>query len=203
MKDDPFLTASPLPAGFQWGAVRAGIKSSGNLDLAIAVVRGANAAVGATDAAVGAAMFTTNRVVAAPVTVGRRHLASTGGRVAAVLVNAGNANCATGAPGIEGCMATCVAAAESFGCIFDEVFPSSTGIIGVPFPADKVIAAMPELKASVGNTEQHAEDFVRAIMTTDSRTKTAHAVVAVVGRSAQDVGNAPRCASGAPPRARG
>jgi glutamate N-acetyltransferase/amino-acid N-acetyltransferase len=182
MKDDPFLTASPLPAGFQWGAVRAGIKASGNLDLAIAVVHGASAAIGA-------AMFTTNRVVAAPVTVGRRHLESTGGRVAAVLVNAGNANCATGATGIEGCMATCVAAAESFGCIFDEVFPSSTGIIGVPFPADKVIAAMPELKSSVGNTEQHAEDFVRAIMTTDTRMKTARAVVPIAA-STQDAGKA-------------
>ena len=174
MNDNAELTA--LPAGFQWGAVRAGIKSSGNLDLAIAVAREAGEAVGA---AVGAAMFTTNRVVAAPVTVGRRHLAATGGRVAAVLVNSGNANCANGAPGIEGCVATCVAAAESFGCIFDEVFPSSTGIIGVPFPADKVVAAMPELRASIGSSERHAESFVRAMMTTDTRVKMARAVVPV------------------------
>jgi glutamate N-acetyltransferase/amino-acid N-acetyltransferase len=162
--------------------VRAGIKASGNLDLAIAVVRGASAAVGA-------AVFTTNRVVAAPVTVGRRHLASTGGRVAAVLVNSGNANCANGEPGIEGCVATCVAAAESFGCIFDEVFPSSTGIIGVPFPADKVVAAMSELKSSMGSTEQHAEAFVRAMMTTDTRVKMARAVVPVASVDpAQDTG---------------
>ena len=53
-------------------------------------------------------------------------------------------------PGIEGCVATCVAAAETFGCIFDEVVPSSTGIIGVPFPVEKVVAAMPALKAAVG-----------------------------------------------------
>jgi glutamate N-acetyltransferase/amino-acid N-acetyltransferase len=182
MNDNAELTASVLPAGFLWGAVRAGIKSSGNLDLAIAVVRGI-------DAAVGAAMFTANRVVAAPVTVGRRHLAATGGRVTAVLVNAGNANCANGAAGIEGCVATCVAAAESFGCIFDEVFPSSTGIIGVPFPAEKVVAAMPELKASVGSSEWHAEAFVRAIMTTDMRMKTARAVVPVANPT-QDAGKA-------------
>ena len=191
MNDNAELTASGLPAGFQWGAVRAGIKSSGKLDLAIAVVQGASAAVGATGAAVGAAMFTTNRVVAAPVTVGRRHLTSTGGRVAAVLVNAGNANCANGAAGIEGCVATCVAAAESVGCIFDEVFPSSTGIIGVPFPAEKVVAAMPRLHASIGNTEQHAEAFVHAIMTTDSRMKTARAVVPVAALDpAQEAGKA-------------
>jgi glutamate N-acetyltransferase/amino-acid N-acetyltransferase len=174
MNDETVLTDGTLPAGFLWGAVRAGIKASGNLDLGIAIARGAGS-----NAAVGAAMFTANRVVAAPVTVGRRHLASTGGRVAAVLVNSGNANCANGEPGIEGCVATCVAAAESVGCIFDEVFPSSTGIIGVPLPSGKIVAAMPGLISSVGSTERHVESFVRAMMTTDTRVKTARAVVPI------------------------
>ncbi len=138
--------AGELPRGFQWGAVRAGIKASGNLDVAAAI-----AAAGS----VGAAMFTTNQVVAAPVTVGRRHLLATGGRVAAVLVNAGNANCATGEAGIAGCLTTCVAAAETFGCIFDEVVPSSTGIIGVPFPAEKVVAAM-RTRGAICN--RHSDD---------------------------------------------
>jgi len=161
-----------MPRGFVWGAVRAGIKTSGNLDVAVAVP---------TPGAVGAAMYTSNRVVAAPVTVGRRHLLSTGGRVGAVLVNAGNANCANGEPGIAACVATCVAAAQSFGCIFDEVVPSSTGIIGVPFPAEKVVAAMPALKAAVGDATEHAEAFAQAIMTTDTRMKTASAVIDVGG----------------------
>ena len=161
-----------LPKGFVWGAVKAGIKASGKADLAAAV---------ATKGARGAAMFTRNQVVAAPVTVGRRHLASTGGRVGAVLVNAGNANCATGQPGIDACIATCAAAAERFGCIFDEVFPSSTGIIGVPFPGEKVIAALPALKASLGDTIDHAESFARAIMTTDTRMKVAGAAFVVDG----------------------
>jgi glutamate N-acetyltransferase/amino-acid N-acetyltransferase len=172
MKDDASLAAGNLPRGFVWGAVRAGIKASGNPDVAVAVAPGG---------AVGAAMFTSNRVVAAPVIVGRRHLLSTGGRVGAVIVNAGNANCATGTPGIEGCIATCVAAAQTFGCIFDEVVPSSTGIIGVPFPAEKVVAAMPALKSAVGSTPEHAEAFARAIMTTDTRVKIATAVVPVDG----------------------
>ena len=150
--------------------MRAGIKASGNLDVAVAVARDAGG-----DVCVGTAMYTSNRVVAAPVIVGRRHLLSTGGRVGAVIVNAGNANCATGEPGIDGCVATCVAAAQTFGCIFDEVFPSSTGIIGVPFPAEKVVATMPALKAAVGSTPQHAEMFARAIMTTDTRVKMASA----------------------------
>jgi glutamate N-acetyltransferase/amino-acid N-acetyltransferase len=115
------------------------------------------------------------------VTVGRRHLQTTGGRVGAVLVNAGNANCATGQAGLDGCVQTCVAAAEAFHCIFDEVLPSSTGIIGVPFPAGKVIAALPAIQAVLGDTPAHAELFATAIMTTDTKMKVARAVVDVDG----------------------
>jgi glutamate N-acetyltransferase/amino-acid N-acetyltransferase len=185
MSNEQSVAAAEMPGGFMWGAVRAGIKASGNPDLAVAVATGG--------VAVGAAMYTSNLVVAAPVTVGQRHLASTAGRVGAVLVNAGNANCATGEPGVEGCLSTCVAAAQTFGCIFDEVVPSSTGIIGVPFPAEKVVAAMPALKASIGATAEHAESFARAIMTTDTRMKTASASFAVDGATVRIWG----CAKGA------
>lgn len=172
MKNEQEASIRSLPLGFQWGAVKAGIKASGKLDVAVAVVsKTANAAV----------MYTKNKVVAAPVTVGRRHLQSTGGRVGAVLVNAGNANCATGQTGIDACTQTCVAAAETFHCIFDEVFPSSTGIIGVPFPAEKVIAAMPAAQTALGSTPEHAELFAQAIMTTDTRMKTAHAAIEIDG----------------------
>ena len=159
-----------LPLGFEWGAVKAGIKASGKPDLAVAV---------APNGASATAMFTSNQLVAAPVTVGRRHLQATSGRVSTVLVNAGNANCATGTAGIDACMDTCIAAAETFGCIFDEVFPSSTGIIGVPFPAGKVIAALSEAKLALGSTSEHAESFARAILTTDTKLKVARAVVEV------------------------
>lgn len=161
-----------LPLGFTWGAVKAGIKASGNLDVAaVFAPKGANAA----------AMFTSNHVVAAPVTVGSRHLVATGGRVSAVLVNAGNANCATGQAGVDACMQTCVAAADNFGCIFDEVIPSSTGIIGVPFPTEKVLAALPAVKAVMGSTPAHAEMFAQAMMTTDTKMKIARAVIDVDG----------------------
>jgi len=185
MSNEQSVAGAQMPGGFVWGAVRAGIKASGNPDLAVAVAIGG--------VATGAAMYTSNLVVAAPVTVGQRHLASTAGRVGAVLVNAGNANCATGEPGVEGCLSTCVAAAQTFGCIFDEVVPSSTGIIGVPFPAEKVVAAMPALKASIGATAEHAESFARAIMTTDTRMKTASASFAVDGATVRIWG----CAKGA------
>ncbi len=168
-----------LPRGFTWGAVRAGIKASGSLDLAAAAVTGGGVA---------AASYTRNAVVAAPLTVGREYLAKTGGRVSAVLVNAGNANCATGAAGIEACRQTCVAAAEAMGCIFDEVFPSSTGIIGVPFPVEKVLAAMPALREAMGAMIEHAEAFAQAILTTDTRMKVARAVVDVDGAEVRLLG---------------
>jgi glutamate N-acetyltransferase / amino-acid N-acetyltransferase len=172
MQNEQTIVTDTLPRGYRWGAVKAGIKKSGKLDLAAAVTaKGTN----------GAAMFTRNQLVAAPVTVGRRHLVATGGRVGAVLVNAGNANCATGQPGIDACVHTCVTAAENFDCIFDEVLPSSTGIIGVPFPEEKVIAAMPSLKAALGNSVAHAEMFAQAIMTTDTKMKVAQAAVDMDG----------------------
>ena len=165
--------AGALPLGFVWGAVRAGIKASGNLDVALAVAaKGTN----------GAAVFTRNQVVAAPVMVGRRHLKATGGRVSAVLVNAGNANCATGEAGVRACLETCKAAAQAVGCIFDEVIPSSTGIIGVPLPVEKVLAAMPEVVKALGAGVEHAEAFATAMMTTDTKMKVARAVFAVEGR---------------------
>jgi len=172
MKNEQKTLPQAMPRGFQWGAVRAGIKASGNLDVAVAVAaKNANAA----------AMYTKNQVVAAPVVVGRRHLLTTGGRVGVVLVNAGNANCATGQPGIDACVQTCVAAAGTFHCIFDEVLPCSTGIIGVPFPVQKVIAALPAVEAVLGDTQAHAELFATAIMTTDTKMKVAQAVIDVDG----------------------
>ncbi len=152
----------------------AGIKASGKPDVALALCEGgANAA----------AMFTSNQVVAAPVIVGRRHLIASANRVTALLVNAGNANCATGQPGIDACKQSCIAVAEQFHCVFDEVFPSSTGIIGVPLPVDKLIAAVPAAKAALGHTEQHAEAFATAILTTDTKLKVARATFEVGGRT--------------------
>jgi glutamate N-acetyltransferase/amino-acid N-acetyltransferase len=153
-------------------------------------------------------MFTSNQVVAAPVTVGRSHIASTGGRVKAVLVNAGNANCATGQAGIDACTATCISTAETFACIFDEVFPSSTGIIGVPFPGDKVIAALPALKEAMGDAASHAELFAQAIMTTDTKMKIASASINIDGKEVRIFGAAkgagmihPRLGPPVPPHA--
>jgi glutamate N-acetyltransferase/amino-acid N-acetyltransferase len=128
-------------------------------------------------------MFTSNQVVAAPVIVGRRHLIATGNRVTALLVNAGNANCATGQLGIDACKQSCVAVAEQFHCIFDEVFPSSTGIIGVPLPVEKLVAVAPTAAAALGDGEQHAEAFANAILTTDTKVKVARGSFEIDGKT--------------------
>ncbi len=165
-----------VPQGFQWGAAIAGLKASGKPDLALAHCAGGASA---------AALFTGNQVVAAPVTIGRQHLQATGGRVTAVLVNSGNANCATGEPGLEACRRSCVAVAEQFGGVFDEVIPSSTGIIGVPLPVEKLLAALPAAKAALGDSPEHLLAFANAMLTTDTKRKVARATIE--GESGQPV----------------
>jgi len=153
-----------LPKGFSFSALAAGIKASGRPDLAFVEIAG-----GAT----GAALFTSNRVVAAPVEVGRSSLASSGGRVRALIVNAGNANCATGRAGIQACERVCRNAAKILGVPAIEVFPSSTGIIGVRLPDDKILAKLPELIQERAESVRGVRDFAAAIMTTDTRPKIA------------------------------
>lgn len=168
------LKKEEIPLGFRFGAVRAGIKASGNFDLACAL---------ADQDCCAAAMFTSNRVQAAPIAVGKRHLLHTGHRVRAVVVNSGNANCGNGDPGLHAAERVCSSAAQLFGCDPELVFPSSTGIIGVPFPAGKVLSALPELQASLGASADHFGMMAQAIMTTDTRPKIAAKQIEVDGRT--------------------
>jgi glutamate N-acetyltransferase/amino-acid N-acetyltransferase len=153
-----------LPKGFKFSAVTAGIKASGKPDLALIL---------ADPRATAAALFTKNLIVAAPVEVGRAALAKSSGRVRAVLVNSGNANCATGQPGLRACRQTCTATARLLGGKPAEIFPSSTGIIGVPFPAAKITSQLKPLIAKAGASIDHLRQFADAILTTDSRAKLA------------------------------
>jgi glutamate N-acetyltransferase / amino-acid N-acetyltransferase len=155
-----------LPLGFSFAALAAGIKVSGRPDLALAE---------ATEGASAGALFTTNRVVAAPVEVGRASLLSSAGRVRAVIVNSGNANCATGRSGIQACNEVCREAGKLLGVSAEEIFPSSTGIIGVRLPAEKVYAKLPALIAARSASQRGVLDFTHAIMTTDTRPKIASA----------------------------
>src|ERR1700675_4138006 len=173
-----------LPLGFSFSAVSAGIKISGRPDLALVEVWGrapspvqAERSSAAAGGATAAALFTKNRVVAAPVEVGRASLLSTGGRVRAVVVHSGNANCATGRAGIQACERVCREAGKLFGVPAAEIFPSSTGIIGVRLPAEKIHAKLPELitLSARSPSQRGVVAFAHAIMTTDTRAKIASA----------------------------
>jgi glutamate N-acetyltransferase / amino-acid N-acetyltransferase len=155
-----------MPKGFRFGAAKAGLKASGRTDFALIV---------ADEPASAAAMFTANKVSAAPLAIDKENLRATGGKVRVVAINAGNANCAAGQAGIDAARATCAAAAKIFGCKAEEVFPSSTGIIGVPLPAQKLIAVMPGLAEQIGAESDHFQQVAQAILTTDLVEKTAFA----------------------------
>ena len=175
-----------IPRGFRFGATKAGLKQSGRDDFALIV---ADKPVSA------AAALTSNRVVAAPLIVDRQHLTATGGRVRVVAINAGNANCAVGQAGVDAAQATCAAIGEEFGCKPEEVFPSSTGIIGVPLPAEKLIAALPELAARLSAGSDHFLHAAEAILTTDKVTKMAFVRLEIeqVDGSSQEVRIAAFC----------
>ncbi|HEY1807982.1 MAG TPA: bifunctional glutamate N-acetyltransferase/amino-acid acetyltransferase ArgJ [Acidobacteriaceae bacterium] len=179
MTDKSLITAEALPRGFRFAAVKAGIKPSGRPDFAVAVAD-ATASV--------AAMFTANRVQAAPIVVGRRHLERSAGLMRVVAVNAGNANCATGEAGLKAAEQVCAAAAKTLGCAGHEVFPSSTGIIGVPLPAEKLVAALPEVKKALTSDTGGFLAFAEAILTTDTRAKVAHATVQAGDRTVRIAG---------------
>ncbi len=168
-----------IPRGFRFGAAKAGLKQSGRTDLAL---------IAADTPASAAAMFTANRVTAAPLQIDKQHLTATGGRVRVAVVNAGNANCAAGQAGLGAARAVCDAAAKQLGCKPEEVFPSSTGIIGVPLPAEKLIAALPELVAHAGTESDHFQQFAEAILTTDLVEKTAFARLEIDGREVRIAG---------------
>lgn len=153
-----------LPRGFSFSALAAGIKVSGRPDLAL---------IESTTPAAAAALFTKNRVVAAPLEVGRAALRASAGRVRAVVINSGNANCATGQAGLNSCREVCRQAAKLLRVPISQIFPSSTGIIGVPLPAENIVAKLPGLIAHRAASEAAALTVAQAILTTDTRPKMA------------------------------
>jgi glutamate N-acetyltransferase/amino-acid N-acetyltransferase len=163
---EPLPDHVPLPAGFRAGAVHCGLKKGGQLDLAVLV---ADQPVEAT------ALFTTNRLVGAHIEVCRDHLDRSNGLVRAVLVNARNANCATGRHGVEDARTCCRELAARLRCPTEQVLMASTGPIGAPLPTDRIVTHLDALLARVG--ADGGMDFARAIMTTDTHPKVATAAV--------------------------
>ena len=163
-------------AGFVASGVHAGIRRSG-LDLAL---------VRSTVPAVGAAVWTTNRVLAAPVVVSQRHLEAA--EPQAVVVNAGVANAATGSAGIADAERTSEEVAVTLGLEPNEVVVLSTGVIGVPLPLERVLAGVRQASASL--SPDGGEAAAAAILTTDRGPKqaVAHCDGFVVGGMAKGAG---------------
>ncbi len=159
-----------LPAGFRYAATYAGIRKDERDDLGL-IVSDSPAAV--------AAVFTQNRVQAAPVRLARANIARSGGQVKAVLVNAGNANCAT-RTGDAVAQACCESAGRALGVAPEQIFPASTGVIGVELDSSLITNKLADLAAAL--SPDRFEDVARAIMTTDTRPKMADAAVQMGGR---------------------
>lgn len=150
-----------LPLGFRAGAVAAGLKSSGGLDLTIIQNQGPDF--------VGAAVFTSNRVVAAPVTWTKQAVAD--GSVSAVLLNSGGANACTGSQGFADTHRSAEHVAKMLGISSADVAVCSTGLIGELLPMEKVISGIDAIASSL--SEDGLELAARAIMTTDTVPKLA------------------------------
>ncbi|MBM3735276.1 MAG: bifunctional glutamate N-acetyltransferase/amino-acid acetyltransferase ArgJ [Acidobacteria bacterium] len=158
-----------LPLGYKYAATYAGIRKAAKDDLALIVSETACSAAG---------VFTTNRVQAAPVLLCRSHLKATRGKASALLINAGNANCAT-RTGMKVAQATSRAVARLLRIPVHQVLPSSTGVIGVELNPDLVTNALPRLVE--GLSPDRFPDVANAIMTTDLVPKVSHADVQLDG----------------------
>jgi glutamate N-acetyltransferase/amino-acid N-acetyltransferase len=178
------LPEAALPRGFRFSATACGLKKTGALDLAI---------LSSDVPASAAAVFTQNLVVAAPVVLSKAHLRASKGHMRAVVVNAGNANCGTGAAGFSAAERTIAETAKRLGCKPEEVFVCSTGVIGVPLALDKVLRAVPLLAQHRRASARSFAEVSLAICTTDTRPKTAAASFKMAGKRVHIVG----CAKGA------
>ena len=159
--------------GFRAAGISAGIKANGNPDLALLV---------ADAAAQVAAVYTTNKMLAAPVLVSKEHLNRSGGLARAIVVNSGCANSCTGDTGMRDARAMAELTAQVVGCPVEQVLVASTGVIGVALPMDKVRSGIPAAYEALGADQGPAA--ARAIMTTDIGPKEAAATISIGGRHA-------------------
>jgi len=169
-------TITSVP-GFEAGAIHCGIKRSGKPDLAMLVSR-----ISATAAAV----FTTNKVVGAPVIVGRKNIKS--GIISACIINSGCANVCTGKQGIRDAQEMCSltsTALISRGLVMipQRVLPFSTGVIGHYLPMEKIRVGTVTLVRQIGDSAEHGMAFATGILTTDLKTKTALARFKLRGKT--------------------
>ena len=147
-------------AGVELGTARAGIRKPGRRDLLV---------VRFSEGTRAAAVFTRNRFCAAPVTLSREHLQTSGGELRALVINTGVANAGTGAKGLENARQVCDAVAIALGVPIPAVLPMSTGVILEHLPVERIIAAVPEAVSNLA--PGHWLEAAEAIMTTDTLPK--------------------------------
>jgi glutamate N-acetyltransferase/amino-acid N-acetyltransferase len=148
----------PAIAGVKLATAEAGIRYKGRTDVLLAEFAEGTSVAG---------VFTKNLCPGAPVTWCREVLS--GGTARGLVVNAGNANVFNGVAGVKAVTETAVAAAKVLGTSPDQIFLASTGVIGEPLPAHKIVAVLDELKAKL--TEDKFAEAAHAIMTTDTFAK--------------------------------
>ena len=158
-----------FPKGFKAAGVKAGIKKSGNLDVAVIYSE--------TEASV-AGVFTQNAVAAAPVYVSKAAVED--GKARAIVANAGCANACTGEQGMKDAKRTAEIAAKALGCAADDVLVASTGVIGVNLPMDKLEQGVKDAVASLST--EGSVDAGNAIITTDTYSKACSTEVEIGGR---------------------
>ena len=164
----PSFPPSPLTltslGGVRAAGVAAGIKASGNPDVALLVSDAPMSVAG---------VFTKNLFSAAPVRLSRRHLAESGGLARAIVVNSGNANACTGETGERDALAMAARVAEKLACRPCEVLVASTGVIGHKLPMPKVLAGIDAAFAALSADVEAGRRFLAAIQTTDAFPKEA------------------------------
>ena len=145
--------------GFQASGVSSGIKSNDELDLAIVATEDRKPVSAA-------GVFTSNKMTAAPVLITRKHLEKTGGAAAAVVLNSGNANAATGDQGLLDAEHMCHLTAKGIGCASSEVLVCSTGWIGYPLQMESITSGITDAIDSL--QDDQGKIAAKAIMTTDT-----------------------------------
>lgn len=165
-----------LPLGYRYASAYAGIRKVSKDDLALIV---------SDTPASSAGVFTQNRACAAPVKLCQRHLKESKGKTSAILINAGNANCAT-RTGEKVALSTAKAAAKLQAVPLSQILVASTGVIGVELNASLITGALPGLHGKL--SVDGFDDVSRAIMTTDTRAKVSSAEVGLGKGSAHIAG---------------
>lgn len=157
--------------GFRAAGVPAKIKYEGRNDVALIV---------ADEPAVAAAMFTTNKVAAAPVLYDREIVK--GGKVQAILANSGCANACTGEEGLKDAKLSALVTAGELGIDPRHVLVASTGVIGRRLPVDRLLEGMKSAAKVLGRSYEHGLDAEKAVMTTDTKPKQAAATITIDGK---------------------